>query len=201
MKSKAKECDELIRNHVFLSVGAGLIPVPVADLFAVSAIQLDMLRKMAKLYNLDFEEHESKAKISAVVTGGITRYIATRLLKLIPGVGTVIGGIAVSVSSGAATYALGEAFQRHFEAGGKFDDIDTDAIKNWYEEYYEKGKKIAADFRNNFTKTDKVKEIEEDDDDIDEKAAAENLKNMHDAGIISNKEYKDLIKRLNADRT
>ena len=41
----------IIKNHMVWSMGAGFIPVPIADLFAVSAIQLDMIRQLSKLYD------------------------------------------------------------------------------------------------------------------------------------------------------
>jgi hypothetical protein len=40
---KDKHASTVVRNHVIWSMGAGMIPVLVADVFAVSAIQLDMI--------------------------------------------------------------------------------------------------------------------------------------------------------------
>ena len=51
---KSKHADTIIRNHVIWSMGAGLIPVLVADIFAVSALQLDMIRQLCKVYDIDF---------------------------------------------------------------------------------------------------------------------------------------------------
>ena len=61
MNERIESADKIIRNHIVWSMGAGLIPVPIADFFAVSAIQLDMVRQMCKLYDVDFKETEGKA--------------------------------------------------------------------------------------------------------------------------------------------
>ena len=50
---RTKHADTIIRNHVIWSMGAGLIPVLIADIFAVSALQLDMIRQLCKVYDID----------------------------------------------------------------------------------------------------------------------------------------------------
>jgi len=140
---RAKNADVIIRNHMIWSMGAGLIPVPIADFFAVGAIQLDMIRQMCKLYDIDFKEKDGKAVVSALTGAGLSRLGANAAIKFIPGLGSVIGGVTMSVLSGASTYAIGEAFKKHFETGGTFLDLDTARIKKMYDELFEKGKEMA----------------------------------------------------------
>ena len=71
MNEKRESTDKVIRNHIVWSMGAGLIPVPIADFFAVSAIQLDMVRQMCKIYDVDFKETEGKAVISSLTGSGL----------------------------------------------------------------------------------------------------------------------------------
>ena len=111
--SKRENAHSVIRNHMMWSMGAGLIPIPIADFFAVSAIQLDMVRQMCKLYDIDFKETEGKAVITALTGSGLAR-LGARAVKFIPGVGTVLGGITMAVLSGASTYALGERILKTF---------------------------------------------------------------------------------------
>ena len=42
-----KVADKIVRSHVIWSMGAGLIPVPLFDLAAVTAIQIDLLKQLA----------------------------------------------------------------------------------------------------------------------------------------------------------
>ena len=60
-----------------------LIPVPVVDMFAVSAIQLDMIRQLATLYDIDFKQTEGKARITALTGTGLAR-LGARAVKFIP---------------------------------------------------------------------------------------------------------------------
>ncbi len=146
-KGNKEKADTIIRNHMIWAMGAGLIPVPIADFFAVSAIQLDMVRQIAKLHNIDFSETAGKASITALTGSGLAR-IGARAVKFIPGVGSVLGGITMAVLSGASTYALGEVFKKHFETGGTFLDFDPGRLKKYYDEKFEKGKEIAKEIKN-----------------------------------------------------
>ena len=60
--SDRTQADKIIRDHVVWSMGAGLIPVPLADIAAVSAVQLDMLSKLATEYQVRFSILDAKAR-------------------------------------------------------------------------------------------------------------------------------------------
>ena len=130
--------------------------MPIADFFAVSAIQLDMIRQLAKVYGIDFSEQAGKASITSLTSSGLAR-LGARAVKFIPGVGTILGGITMSVLSGASSYALGQVFRKHFESGGTFLDFEPSRVKKFYDEQFEKGKVIAKDVNE-----DKVKEGQEE---------------------------------------
>ncbi|HRI01797.1 MAG TPA: DUF697 domain-containing protein [Saprospiraceae bacterium] len=142
MENKSQQADQIIKNHMIWSMGAGMIWVPVVDFLAVSAIQLDMVRQLSNVYGHDFKESQGKAIISALTTTGVAR-IAARAVKFIPGVGTLLGGITMSALSGASTFAIGELFKKHFETGGTMLDFDVNAFKAQYDELFEKGKDLA----------------------------------------------------------
>ncbi|WP_232830096.1 DUF697 domain-containing protein [Lewinella sp. IMCC34191] len=138
----------IIRNHVVWSMGASyVIPLPVADVFAVSALQLDMIRQLCRVYNIDFAETQGKAIVTSLTTSAMTKAGARSLIKLIPGIGTVIGGVTTAILNGASTYALGEVFKKHFGNGGTFLDFDTDRLKKMYNEKFEKGKDVAKKWK------------------------------------------------------
>lgn len=141
------EANSVIRNHLVWAMGAGFIPVPVADFFAVGAIQLDMVRQLCRVYDLEFKETEGKAIITSLTSSGLARLAARTVVKFIPGAGSFIGGMAVSIMSGASTYALGQAFKKHFETGGTFLDFDLSRLKRVYDEMFEKGKQVASEIR------------------------------------------------------
>lgn len=144
---RSRHAETVIRNHVIFSMGAGFIPLPVADIFAVSASQLDMIRQLCKVYEVDFAETQGKAIVSALTSSTLARIGAGSLAKMIPVVGSIVGGVTNSVLAGASTYALGEVFKRHFETGGTVLDFDTERLKKVYKEKFEKGKKVAQEWK------------------------------------------------------
>ena len=145
---KDAHASTVIRNHVIWSMGASyIVPLPIADVFAVSALQLDMIRQLCRVYGIDFAETQGKALVTSLTTSAMTKAGARSLIKLIPGIGTVVGGVATAVLNGASTYALGEVFKKHFGSGGTFLDFDTDRLKKMYNEKFEKGKDVAQQWK------------------------------------------------------
>jgi uncharacterized protein (DUF697 family) len=186
-EEKSAKATEVIRNHVGFAMGAALIPFPGADLVAVSAVQLNMLRQLAKLYNTGFVDTLGKNIISAVVGGSAAR-LGASLIKAIPGVGTVIGELSMPVLSGASTYALGKVVANHFHTGGTLEDIDLRGAKKVYETEIESGKSVADEISKQgpAVKTatdeaiDKIKKLAE----------------LRDEGVLTEEEFVRLKERL-----
>ncbi len=151
---KNESAEMIVKNHMIWSMGAGFIPVPLLDFAAVSYIQLDMIKQLARIYEIDFKETEGKAIITSITSAGLAKVGASRAVKFIPIIGSYLGGVATAVLSGASTYALGLAFKKHFENGGTFLDIDLKSLKKMYYEKFEKGKEVAE----NYSKDQKAKE-------------------------------------------
>ena len=128
-------------------MGAGFIPVLIADIFAVSALQLDMIRQMCRVYDVDFQETQGKAVVTSLTSTTLARLGAGSVVKLIPGLGYMLGGATVSAFAGASTFALGEVFKKHFESGGAILDFDPDRLRKYYKEKFEKGKTVAKEWK------------------------------------------------------
>ncbi|MEZ4933703.1 MAG: DUF697 domain-containing protein [Saprospiraceae bacterium] len=146
-QERSKHAESVIRNHILFSMGAGVIPFPVVDIFAVSAAQLDMIRQLCRVYDVDFAETKGKAIVSSLTTATLAGWGAGSLVKMIPLFGTYLGGVTNAVMAGASTYALGNVFKIHFETGGTILDFDADRLKKLYKEQFEKGKKVAEELR------------------------------------------------------
>jgi uncharacterized protein (DUF697 family) len=213
-KEREKHAETIVRNHVLFSMGAGAIPVPVADVLAVSASQLDMIRQLCKVYDVDFSETQGKAIVSALTASTLGRIGAASIGKLIPGIGTILGGIANAVLAGASTYALGQVFKSHFDTGGTILDFDADRLKKMYKEQFEKGKKVAEELRKQHEAKQKAETAEQPAASElvpDQPAAAASSKSTNDAdiitrlkelgelkanGIISEEEFEKMKKRI-----
>ncbi len=188
-EDKQAKASEIIRNHVGFSLGAALVPFPGADLLAVSAVQLNMLRQLAKLYDIGFLDSLGKNVISAVAGGGIAR-LGASLIKAIPGVGTIIGELSMPVLSGASTYALGHVIASHLHNGGTLNDLDLKYARKNYEEEIENGKKMAEALRKQETAPAPKDETDAAMDKLTK------LAELHRNGILTDEEFSQMKGKL-----
>jgi uncharacterized protein (DUF697 family) len=147
---KTEEIDAVIRNRVYAALALGLAPIPVVDLVGLTAIQIDLVRVLAKKYNVPFKKNAAKTIITALV-GSVLPVGAAPLfasmMKLVPFVGLTTGAVSMSILGGASTYAIGKVFNRHFASGGTLLDVDTAKVKDSFQEQYEKGKSYASSLK------------------------------------------------------
>ena len=190
MDNQNELAQEVVKSHVMYSLGAGLVPIPLLDIAAVSVVQLDMLRQLAKIYGKDFKESAGKGWISAI-TGSTMARMGASLVKTIPGIGSILGGVTMSVLSGASTYAIGQVFILHFAGGGDFFNFNFEKAKEIYEEQFEKGKKVAKDMEKQKEASSEPDLTKEDPYERLEKLAA-----LRDKGIITEEEFLEQKKRL-----
>lgn len=144
MSERTVKANQTVSRYWKWSFGAGLIPIPLVDVAAVTGLQVKMIYDLAKLYEIPFSHDRAKSIVSALI-GGIAPPVlsATTLnllgpaLKMIPGVGTVLGVIATPVFSSATTSAVGRVFVQHFESGGTFLDLDPDKVREHFRKEFE----------------------------------------------------------------
>jgi uncharacterized protein (DUF697 family) len=187
-EAKSMRASDIIKNHVGFAASAGLIPIPGADLAAVTAVQLNMLRQLAKLYDVKFMDNIGKNIITAIAGSSIAR-LGASLVKIIPGVGTVIGEMSMAALSAASTYALGKMFARHFDKGGTLDNFDMKFSKKVYEEELKNGKNVAKEVVN----TEGVKASDSTDDLM---TKLKKLAELKDAGVLSEEEFLQMKTKL-----
>jgi uncharacterized protein (DUF697 family) len=137
-----------IKTYVIASVAASVVPLPVFDIAAVAAIQLRMIQKLSELYDRPFSENAVRNVVTALGGGvfgfGAGAAVAISLTKFVPGIGWMLGMVSLPVVAGAATYAIGRVFVRHYEEGGSVFDLRADTMRGYYQQQLERGKTIAA---------------------------------------------------------
>ena len=149
-KNYSLEANKLIKEHTLYSLGSGMIPILGLDIMANTAVQMELTRRLCKLYHLKFEEAQLRALLNALVGSTAARVYAMgtkSLLKLIPGVGTMVGGVVVGLYAAASTYASGEVFKLHIEKGGTLNDFDAKAMQKYYKIKLEEGIKIIEKWK------------------------------------------------------
>jgi len=118
---------KLVDRFAIWSGVAGLIPLPVVDVLAVGGLQVQMLRRLSQIYDVEFSENRGKALIAALagtmipVTSGMG---AASAMKTVPIVNILAAGFVMPVLSAGATFAIGKAFIQHFESGGTLLDFN-----------------------------------------------------------------------------
>lgn len=150
---------ESVKTYMLTSLGAGLIPLPLVDVALVSGIQLKMLHSLAEIYEQEFNKEIAHSIIGALIGGVVPATATSSFAKLIPGAGTISGMISMSALSSASTYAVGQVFIKHFESGGTLLTFDVEAMRDYFIQTFEDGKKVAANLGKGKTaETDKEAE-------------------------------------------
>lgn len=168
----------IVNRHVLWSLGAGLIPVPLADIAAVTAIQMDALQQLAKLYQVDFAADQGKRFVTSL-TGSTVARTGASLVKAIPGIGTMLGGVSMSALSGASTYAVCQVAIRHFRSQGTFFNLPIDRARDLYQEALAKGREFVKSFQS----SDVAKAAQEAGESI------EHLNQLKSRDLLTDEEY------------
>jgi uncharacterized protein (DUF697 family) len=186
MEDTQKEIEKIIKQHVAWSVGAGLVPIPVLDILAVTAIQLDMLKQLCRVYGINYFESSGKAMLSTV-TGSTLARVGASMIKAVPGVGTILGTVSMPVLSGASTYAIAHAATWHFESGGDLLNIDFSKIKDVYKEHFKKGKEVALQLHKKQKSSSSYEETVQ---------KLEKLLQLKEKGVITEEEFETQKQKL-----
>ncbi|MFM8239465.1 MAG: DUF697 domain-containing protein [Actinomycetota bacterium] len=115
LERKRQAARKIINQSVALAAGVGATPIPFSDAALLVPTQVTMIARVTAAYGLPSDRSRALAAAGAVVlTGGATmagRYIATSLLKAIPGGQVATSAISATVAA-SLTRAVGEAWSR-----------------------------------------------------------------------------------------
>ena len=150
-KSREEQARSVVGKGMLLSMGGGLIPMPVLDLAGIGSAQTYMLCRLSDLYAIPYTKHTVRNVIATLMSSVGLPYLATgavaSLLKSIPGLGTIGGALSLPIVAGASAYALGKVFIKHFECGGTLLDFDPKSTRRYFAEQFAEGKTVAAELK------------------------------------------------------
>lgn len=139
--------DTKIRNYMLGSMAVCLIPAPLLDLAAITALQAKMVADLAEAHGVSYKDNLGRSLIMGLVGTLGASHLALgtvgSVLKLLPGVGYLAAAVSLPVLVGGTTYALGRVFQAHFATGGTLLDFDVDKMREHFQAEFEKGKDVA----------------------------------------------------------
>ena len=109
-----EKADNAVMTAVAATTATGAIPIPFADAPLLIGEQVAMMVAINAIFKIEVEKDALKSLVTAALgVGGATllgKTIATNLIKLIPGAGTIAGGAVSAGTAGAITLALGKAY-------------------------------------------------------------------------------------------
>lgn len=147
-QERQQTASRTVRNYALGSAAAGLIPAPLVDIAALTAVQLKMIHSLCRIYGVEFKEELGRSALTALV-GGIVPLGASRVavsaFKMVPVVGQITAMVTLPALSTASTYAVGRVFIQHFESGGTFLTFDPEKVRNYYEEQLKQGQKLSEE--------------------------------------------------------
>jgi uncharacterized protein (DUF697 family) len=181
--SLREKADRIVQTHVVWAVGAGLVPVPLLDIAAVTGIQLDMLKQLCSLYQVRYTESQGKSWVASL-SGSILARMGASVIKSVPVIGSILGGVSMSALSGAATYALGRVTAAEFEQGGDFETADLEKAREAYADELERGKEFAS------------RMAKDKDGSHFAFEKLEKLAALREKGILSESEYEEQKKKI-----
>jgi uncharacterized protein (DUF697 family) len=81
--TQSEQADAAIRDHAAYSIGAAMIPVPIGDVLAITALQVDLAASLARIYDQPFSSSLGKTLISSL-TGATVARISASAVKAVP---------------------------------------------------------------------------------------------------------------------
>lgn len=106
-KELKKRCQMVIHSATAASAAAGAIPIPMSDAIPITAAQIGMIIALGKEFDITLSDAAAKSILGVGVAQQAGRAVASNLLKAVPGVGTVVGGVIGASTAAALTEALG----------------------------------------------------------------------------------------------
>jgi uncharacterized protein (DUF697 family) len=128
---------KVVDHFSLWSGAAGLVPIPLLDITIVAGVQIQMLRRLAELYDVKFSENLGKSVLASLmgslipVTSGMGFASA---FKAVPLVGTAVSFASMPVLSAGATYLIGRVFMQHFASGGTLLDFNPPDYREFIKE-------------------------------------------------------------------
>jgi len=140
LQLKERRVRALVYAKAAVSAGVALAPLPGADIFFITPIQLAMVAAVGHFHGVEVDRTRALELLATMGAGVGFRESARQLVKLIPGYGSVVSaGIAF-----AGTVALGEAANAWFKSRMKLDpavvrEVFKDTAERARREFAERG--------------------------------------------------------------
>ncbi|CAO3457499.1 hypothetical protein [Azospirillum argentinense] len=138
----------IVRRNMWWSAGVGLLPLPLVETAAITAIQLKLIRELADLYGVPFRDDLAKPVVASLIGGlgsvALGKIAGYGVARAIPVIGVPIAAGSISLFAAGITYAVGRIFTTHFEQGGTLRDFDPEKVRACFQAEFGKGVQKAS---------------------------------------------------------
>ena len=111
---KKGKAQAVVAASAITAAATGAVPIPFSDAALLVPEQVAMLAGITAVFGVPMEKATLLAIISGTIgTAGTTvlgKIVVSNLVKFIPGIGSVAGGVISGATAAALTAALGEAY-------------------------------------------------------------------------------------------
>ena len=98
-QEQKEQCQVIIHSAATAAGGVGLSPIPGSDSAPLIAIQTTMIVALGRVFNVKIDKSYATSLAKTAIVGQIGKLVASQLLKLIPGLGSVANaGVAFSLT-------------------------------------------------------------------------------------------------------
>jgi GTP-binding protein Era len=137
LRNKAAACEPIIQSAAKAASLAGAVPIPGADLAAVTAIQVKMIRDIAVVHGQALDKDVVAFILAELLAGGMRGFVrwgieALKAAGWIPGgqfAEAAILGLSATVA-GATTFGVGRATVAWIQSGRK---LEGDALRTVFD--------------------------------------------------------------------
>jgi len=137
---REKRAERIIWGASVAAGAAALVPLPVADVFAITGIQVSMVASIAFLYGLKLDARQAAGLLGPTIGAVAGPLAAAQLSKLIPGFGSVVSAGVASVW----TWAVGMTYL-YFFMRGNFKP-SSEEVKDLLRQKFREGKHLKGRF-------------------------------------------------------
>jgi uncharacterized protein (DUF697 family) len=110
----------IVERYANWSAVGGVIPVPIANAAAITALMVRMIKSLSTLYDVPFEQNRTRAAVIGLMGGvlptGLATIATSTLTFFVPGYGMLSLAVS-SVTSSAYARSIGQLYIEHFEIG------------------------------------------------------------------------------------
>jgi uncharacterized protein (DUF697 family) len=143
LSEKSAEADKIIKRYALFSTGSGLIPFIGIDVLAATALQTQMVRELADIYEYDIDDQLLRTVINTGITsvaGRILTQVAGSLAETVTPLKMFVNGATQAAVSGFLTLELGNIYKSKMELGENPADISVMEIAGHIVDQVQEGK-------------------------------------------------------------